>query len=215
VQKKQIQFKKLITNKIYTMKKSFVFMAIIAFALIITSCAKAPQAELDAAKAALEQAKVAQADMFLVSDFNALQDSINKATTEIEAQKSKLLGNYKTAKQTLATTAAMATELVEKTALKKEEVKQEILASQAEIAGLMEENIKLVAMAPKGKEGKEAIEAIKSDLASIESSTPEIQTLVDSNNLIAAQTKASAVKQKATAINTELKTVLEKYMAKR
>lgn len=197
------------------MKKYFVFMAIVAFALIITSCAKAPQAEMDAAKAALEQAKAAQADVFLTAEFNALQDSINKATTEIETQKSKMFGNYKVAKQTLVTTATMSTELVEKTAVKKEAVKNEVIAAQNEIATLMEENNKLVAMAPKGKEGKEAIEAIKSDLASIEASTPEIQALLNGNDLIAAQTKANAVKQKATGINNELKTVLEKYMAKR
>lgn len=197
------------------MKKYFVFMAVVAFALVVTSCAKAPQAEMDAAKAALEQAKAAQADVFLTAEFNALQDSINKATTEIETQKSKMFGNYKAAKQTLATTTTLATGLIEKTAARKEEVKNEIVAAQAEITTLMEENNKLAAMAPRGKEGKAAIEAIKSDLASIEASIPEIQTLLDSNDLIAAQTKANAVKQKAAGINTELKTVMEKYMSKR
>ena len=78
----------------------------------------------------------------------------------------------------------------------------------------MEENNKMVEIAPKGKEGKEALAAIKSDLTSINASASEIQALLESNELIAAQTKANAVKQKATGINTELKTVLEKYMRK-
>jgi len=197
------------------MKKYFVFIAAIAASLIITSCAKAPQAEMDAAKAALEQAKAAQADVFLTSDYQALQDSINKATTEIETQESKMFGNYKVAKLTLANTTAEATALVEKTAAKKEEVKKEVMDAQAAIATLMDENSKLVELAPKGKEGKEAIEAIKSDLASINASTSEIQTLMDSNDLIGAQTKANAVKQKAEGINTELKTVMEKYMKRK
>lgn len=197
------------------MKKYFVFIAVVAASLIITSCAKAPQAEMDAAKAALEQAKAAQADVFLTADYQALQDSINKATTEIETQKSKMFGNYKVAKLTLANTTTEATALVEKTAAKKEEVKKEVMDAQAAIATLMDENSKLVEMAPKGKEGKEAIEAIKSDLASISASTSEIQTLLDSNDLIGAQTKANAVKQKAEGINTELKTVMEKYMKRK
>lgn len=197
------------------MKKYFVFIAVVAISLIITSCAKAPQAEMDAAKAALEQAKVAQADVFLTSDYQALQDSINKATTEIETQKSKMFGNYKVAKQTLANVTTQATTLVDKTTAKKEEVKKEVVDAQAQIALLMDENSKLVELAPKGKEGKEAIEAIKSDLASINASSPEIQTLLDSNDLIAAQSKANAVKQKAEGINTELKTVMEKYMKRK
>lgn len=197
------------------MKKYFVFIAAVAASLIITSCAKAPQAEMDAAKAALEQAKAAQADVFLTADYQALQDSINKATTEIETQKSKMFGNYKVAKLTLANTTTEATALVEKTAAKKEEVKKEVMDAQASIALLMDENSKLVEMAPKGKEGKEAIEAIKSDLASINASTPEIQALLDSNDILGAQTKANAVKQKAEGINTELKTVMEKYMKRK
>jgi hypothetical protein len=197
------------------MKKNFVFIPIVAFALIMSSCAKAPQAEMDAAKVAVEQAKMAQADVFLVSEFNALQDSINKATAEIETQKSKIFGNFSSAKQTLANVTAQANALAEATEIRKEEVKNEIAAAQAEIETLMYENNRLVELAPKGKEGKEAIEAIKSDLESINTSSPEIKALLESNDLIAAQTKANAVRQKAAGINVELKTVLEKYMAKR
>ena len=196
------------------MKKYFVFFTVITVTLIFSSCAKAPQAEMDAAKAALEQAKVAQADIFLETEFVALQDSVNKAATEIQSQKSKVFGNYKGAKQTLANVNTQAADLVEKTEVRKQEVKNEVVATQAEIVSLMEENNKMVEIAPKGKEGKEALAAIKSDLTSINASASEIQALLESNELIAAQTKANAVKQKATGINAELKTVLEKYMRK-
>ena len=196
------------------MKKYFVFFTVITVTLIFSSCAKAPQAEMDAAKAALEQAKVAQADIFLETEFVAIQDSVNKAATEIQSQKSKVFGNYKGAKQTLENVNTQATDLVEKTEVRKQEVKNEVVATQAEIVSLMEENNKMVEIAPKGKEGKEALAAIKSDLTSINASASEIQALLESNELIAAQTKANAVKQKASGINAELKTVLEKYMRK-
>ena len=196
------------------MKKYFVFFTVITVTLIFSSCAKAPQAEMDAAKAALEQAKVAQADIFLETEFVAIQDSVNKAATEIQSQKSKVFGNYKGAKQTLENVNTQAADLVEKTEVRKQEVKNEVVATQAEIVSLMEENNKMVEIAPKGKEGKEALAAIKSDLTSINASASEIQALLESNELIAAQTKANAVKQKASGINAELKTVLEKYMRK-
>jgi len=197
------------------MKKYFVLFAAVVLTIFVTSCAKAPQAEMDAAQAALDSAKVAQVDVFMESEYAALQDSINAAATEIQAQKSKVFGNYKSAQKKLIDVTASANDLITKTEARKVEVKTEIATAQAEIATLMDENAKMVEMAPKGKEGKEAIESIKSDLASINASTPEVQTLVDGNQLMAAQTKVNAVKQKATEINTELKTVLEKYMKRK
>ncbi len=196
------------------MKKYFVFMAVIAAAVLFSSCAKVPKAELDAANASLEQAKAAQADIYLESDYQALQDSLSAANTIIQEQKSKMFGNYKAAKQKLANVSAEATDLASKAQVRKDEIKNEVIAAQGEIATLMEENNKLVGMAPKGKEGKEAIEAIKSDLAAINTSSEEINTLLSSDQIMAAQTKANAAKQKATDINNELKTVMEKYARK-
>lgn len=196
------------------MKKYFILLAVVAVSLIFGSCAKAPQVEMDAANAALEQAKAAQADVYLEAEYMALQDSLAAVTTEIETQKSKLFGNFTNAKQKLAAITTNGTELVGKTETKKEEVKVEVVQLQVEVAALMEENMAMVEKAPKGKEGKEAIEAIKSDLAAISASAAEIPALLESNELLVAQTKANAVKQKATEINTELKTVFEKYNRK-
>ncbi len=196
------------------MKRHFIFMAVIAVTVLFSSCAKVPQAELDAANASLEQAKAAQADIYLESEYLALQDSLNAANTIIQEQKSKMFGNYKVAKQKLVTVSAEATDLASKAEIRKDEIKNEVISAQAEIASLMEENNKLVGIAPKGKEGKEAIEAIKSDLAAINTSIEEINTLLANNEIMAAQTKANAAKQKATDINSELKTVMEKYARK-
>lgn len=196
------------------MKKFFVFFAVIAASVVFSSCAKAPQVEMDAAIAALEQARAAQADVYLEAEYMALQDSLNSVSAEIETQKSKMFGNYGSAKQKLATISSQGAELVAKAETRKEEVKAEVAEAQAVVAAMMEENQKMVEMAPKGKEGKEAIEAIKSDLAAIDAALAEIPALVDNGEFMAAQTKANAVKQKATDINTELKTVLEKYNRK-
>ena len=196
------------------MKKHFVFMAVISAVVLLSSCAKVPQAEIDAAKASLEQAKAAQADVYLEPEYLALQDSLNAANAVIEEQKSKMFGNYKEAKEKLANVSDQATELASKAEVKKEEVKNEVFTAQAEIAQFMTENNQWVEIAPKGKEGKEAIEAIKSDLSSINTSVEEVNTLMANDQIMAAQTKANAAKLKATEINTELKTVMEKHAKK-
>lgn len=196
------------------MKKIFYVLSIAAATLILTSCAKAPQAEIDAAKAALEQAKTAQADLYVEADFLAVQDSLNAVMVEIEAQSSKLFKSYGKSKEKLAVIATQATELVAKTDVRKEEIKTEVATAEAATLALIEENNALVAKAPKGKEGKEAIEAIKLDLTSISASVAEVPGLVASGDLLGAQTKVNAAQQKATEINTELKTVLEKAKIK-
>jgi uncharacterized protein YpmB len=196
------------------MKKIFYVLSIAAATLIFTSCAKAPQAEIDAAKAALEQAKTAQADLYVEADYLAVQDSLNAVMVEIEAQSSKLFKSYGKAKEKLVVVTTQATELVAKTDVRKEEIKTEVATAEAATLALIEENNALVAKAPKGKEGKEAIEAIKLDLTAITASVGEVSGLVASGDLLGAQTKVNAAQQKATQINTELKTVLEKAKIK-
>jgi multidrug efflux pump subunit AcrA (membrane-fusion protein) len=196
------------------MKRIFYVLSIAVATLLFTSCAKPPQAELDAAKAALEQAKAAQADLYVEADFLAVQDSLNAVNVEIEAQSSKLFKNYGKAKEKLVTITTQATELVAKTEVRKEEIKTEVATAEAATQALIEENNALLAKAPKGKEGKEAIEAIKLDLTNITASVGEVSGLVASGDLLGAQTKINAAQQKATEINTELKTVLEKAKIK-
>ena len=196
------------------MKKIFYVLSIAVATLIFTSCAKPPQAEIDAAKAALEQAKTAQADLYVEADFLAVQDSLNAVMNEIEAQSSKLFKSYGVAKEKLSVVTTQATELVAKTDVRKEEIKTEVASAESATMALIEENNALLAKAPKGKEGKEAIEAIKLDLTNITASVGEVSGLVASGDLLGAQTKVNAAKQKATDINTELKTVLEKAKIK-
>ncbi len=196
------------------MKKVFYVLSIVAATIMFTSCAKAPQAEIDAAKAALEQAKTAQADLYVEADYLAVQDSLNAVMVEIEAQSSKLFKSYGDAKEKLVVITTQATELVAKTDVRKEEIKTEVATAEAATLALIEENNQLLAKAPKGKEGKEAIEAIKLDLTGITTSVSEVPALIASGDLLGAQTKVNAAQQKATEINAELKSVLDKAKIK-
>jgi hypothetical protein len=196
------------------MKRFFLLTAIIAVAILFSACKKVPQAEMDAATLALQQAKTAQADVYMVADYVALQDSLNAITVSIESKKGKVFGNFKEPKQKLNDVSMKAAELVTKTEARKSEIKNEVTASQDSVAEIMAENSKLVAMAPKGKEGKQAIESIMSDLSMINSSVNEVPAMVQKDDLLAAQTKINAAQQKAKEINTELKIAIEKYAKK-
>ncbi len=188
----------------------FVVMAL-SVAVLFSSCGKVPQAEIDAAFAALDSAKMAGADVYLAEDFAALQDSMKAITESVEAQKSKFFASYGDIKEKLATVNQLAVAAVAKTEARKEEVKQEIAALQSEVTTLQTQNNELVAKAPKGKEGKAALEAIKADIALIDTTMGEVGTQSAAGDLMGALDKAKAAKEKAVAINTELNDVIAKY----
>ena len=194
------------------MKKiSILFLTALSIAVLFSSCGKVPQAEVDAANAAIDSAKIAGADIYLIEDYAALQDSMNSINASIEAQKSKLFKNFDAVKEQLAYVTTLATEVKSKTEARKEEVKQEVLNVQTEVSSILAQNNDLLTKAPRGKEGTAALEAIKSDLSLIESSNSEVSNMVLDGQLLPALDKANAAKEKALAINSELNEVIARY----
>ncbi|HAM99949.1 MAG TPA: hypothetical protein DCQ26_15215 [Marinilabiliales bacterium] len=186
-------------------------LALLGFAVLTTSCDKLPQVELDAAVAAVETAKAAQADIYAAEAFNALQDSMKVANENIELQKSKLFKKYSVAKAQLIAVATLAPQVKQQAETKKAELMAEIDTTIAATKALIVENNELMLKAPKGKEGKAALEAMKSEIAVIEASLTEAANLQAAGNLFGSLDKAKAANAKATEINTELKEVTAKY----
>jgi hypothetical protein len=195
--------------------KIILAIAVLGIAVLFTSCAKPPQAEIDAANAAIQEAKTVGADLYVPADFAALTDSMNAINAAVEEQKSKMFPSYGKVKEKLAVVSQMAVDTKAKSESRKVEIQNEITQLTTEVTTLMEENKTLVTKAPKGKEGAAAIEAIKSDLALIEASVAEVATLQANGDLIGADDKIKAAKEKATSINTELKDVIEKAKGKK
>lgn len=183
-----------------------------AIAILATSCAKAPQMEIDAAKAAVESAKAAEANRYTPAEFNAVQDSLNAAMTVVEEQNSKfaLFRSYKNAKVQLENVAILAATVKENAGVRKEEVKNEVQTTLTETTTLIEEVKNLITKAPRGKEGKAALEAIQGDLAIVEASLTEVSTLVNNGDYLTAQDKVNAAKQKAESLKMELEEVINK-----
>jgi hypothetical protein len=189
-------------------------LAAIGFAIVLTSCQKIPQPEIDAANAAVEQTKAAQAETYVPEEYTALQDSLRVALEGVEAQKSKLFKKYAKPKAQLILVATQAATVKASAEAKKEQVKAEVTQVLADVNALVTEDKALLAKAPKGKEGKAALEAIKGDIATIEASITDVNNLVTSGDFMAADYKIKASKEKATEINTELKDAIAKVKGK-
>ena len=182
-------------------------------ALILTSCSKVPQAEIDAANAAIEVAKTAGADVYVHDNFVALQDSMNSVMVSIESQKSNFIKNYSSAKEGLEGVTQFAGEVKQQADTRKEELKIDIQNTIAEVKTLIESNRQLILEAPRGKEGTSALVAIKGEIDAVESSINETSTLFETGDYMASLTKANAAREKAMSINTELTEVIAKYKA--
>jgi hypothetical protein len=189
-------------------------LAAIAMVAVLSSCGKTPQVEIDAANAAIEAAKTAEAAVYLPAEFAAVQDSLNAVMTEIAAQESKLFKKFGPAKAKLASVVTLANQVAANTATKKDEVKGEVANLMTSIKTVIEENGKLIPKLPRGKEGAAVIEQIKADVATVDAAVVEAQGLFDKGSYMDALNKINAANEKATALNTEVKEALTKARIK-
>ena len=196
------------------MKKGLLKLVAFSFLVVtLASCAKAPQAEIDAANAAIEAAKTAGADRYVPEAFNAASEALKTAVAAVEEQNSKfaLFRNYDAAKTTLASVNTLASKAVEETTAKKSSLKAEVTQALTDIAALTTANKELLAKAPKGKEGKAALEAIGQEIAVVETVSTEVTTGVTNNeDILTLSGKIKPAVEKAKAINTELTDVIAK-----
>jgi chorismate synthase len=193
------------------MKKSRnLFGVAILIIAIITSCAKPPQTEIDAANASVDSAKTMGADIYVPEAYNALQDSLKSAMELIEAQKSKLFKKYTIAKEKLVAVATLAKDVQAKNETRKVEIKAQIDSLKTQTDSINAENKVLVKKAPKGKGENSAIMAINNDISSIDAAVAEAATMVEQGDLLGAQSKLQAAKEKALSVNEELSKAVKK-----
>jgi len=179
--------------------------------LVITACNKVPQTEIDHAQVAITATRNVGADVYLPQEYTSLSDSLNRILLAIENKRSKWMASYKEEKEQLSNLVQMADSLQQKTEFRKDEIKTEILDNLSRIKTLLTENQKLLAEAPKGKEGTAALVAIKDELNVLNTSVENITKLVENGDFINAQDKTGAVNEKSMAINAELKEAIAKY----
>lgn len=183
---------------------------------LIVGCAKAPQEKIDAAKAAVDAAIAAGADKYVADKMQAAQDSLNAALAEIEGQNSKFaLGrNYGNAARLLDAVKSLADEATGEVAARKEEVKNEANALWTTSQTALKEAQTLLKKAPRGKEGKAALEAIQQELTALETSLNEVPNLMAGEDFITARDKMSAAMEKINSIKEELQNAIDKKMGR-
>lgn len=193
-------------------KKSLTLLSAFAAVSLLVGCASPPQAELDAAKADIEAAKTAEAETYATAEFQAASDSLSAATAEITTQEGKfaLFRNYDRAKALISSASSGAKGSATLAASNKAAVIAEVVQLKTDTQAALTSANELFAKAPKGKESKEALEAIKNDLTSIETSITEADQLTANNQHLTARDRLKAGLDKTNQIITELNEAIEK-----
>jgi hypothetical protein len=189
----------------------FLVIATVAAVALMTSCAKVPQASLDAAKAAIETAKTAQADVYFPAEFTALNDSLTVMLQNIETKKAKTAKDFKLIKTNADAITLQAGELGNKVEAKKAEVKAGAETMMTDVKNLLAEAKALLLKAPKGKEGKAVLDEMKNEIAVVETSLTDAQALYDGGtNYVQVVDKVKAATETLNGIIAELKAAIVK-----
>ena len=195
--------------------KLFIAALTLGVVTLFTSCNKVPQAEIDQANVAVDSAKAVDAEHYAAEAYTALQDSLNVALQLVEEQKSKMFGKYAVVKEKLAFVISQASVVKQQAIVRKAEMKSESDTLFTEVKALVEENKTLITKAPKGKEGKAALEQIQAELAEIEASVNDATTLYNSENYFATVDKLKVAKDKSVSIKDELTAAISKTKGKK
>ncbi|MGD2155184.1 MAG: hypothetical protein PVG79_18100 [Gemmatimonadales bacterium] len=175
--------------------------------IFAAACAKSPQAEVDAAQAALDSAKAAEAAEYAPESLTAAEDAMAKLDAEIQAQQGRffMFRSYDQAK--LDAQAAVEAARVAATDAVAAKERARVAASEVltHANALLSEVSQMLAVAPAGKGTAMDIAALRGDLQSASQILQEAQQAFDAGRYNEATAKATG----AVAATEEVRAAIE------
>lgn len=172
--------------------------------MFVIGCAKPPTEQIDAAKAAVESARKAEADKYAPTEFRALQRSLQAALDEVD------LKNYTEALPMLEEVVTEAKRVEALAKANKEKKQAEAQAKLEDLRTAIARTKESLDKAPTGKGAQRDIERMKNDLATLAASTPEVERAIKNGDLLGAVTKAESTLRKVSEIEQEVQAAIEK-----
>lgn len=157
-------------------------VVLILMVLVLASCAKPPETELDAAEAELSRAQDVEAPVYAAADYRAAMDSLDAARNEVDRQSAKfaLFRNYGAAKEKAIAAGEAARRAAEAAAGNKEEMQEEaertLAEAQQAIADVREKlDSDLGKRLARAKGQRQAINQIRAELDAREAVLEEVR----------------------------------------
>ncbi len=189
----------------------------VAAAILIAGCSKAPTEQVAAAQQALEQARGAQADRYAADELSKAQAAFSQATDQIATQDKAffLTRNYDEANR-LLTEAVGELETAQKTAVgNKEKVKQEVESLTTETEAAIENAKAMLEKAPRGKDSRAELEAMKGDLDATSTALTEARAMYEKGDYLGAKASLTQSMQKAGEVTSNVELAMQKVKGAR
>jgi hypothetical protein len=199
------------------MRTNWIVCAIALIALFVTGCSKAPQAEIEAAKAALEQAAVAEADVYATDQYASAEDAMKQLEAELTVQeeKSSLFRRYGKAKELAAEVQTASAAAADAAVAGKEQVKAEAADAIAATRELLAEVQTLLAKAPTGKGTQADLAAMKADVEGVQTALDEAEATLSAGGYMEAKTGADAAREVLDEVKADIAAAIEARRAAR
>jgi hypothetical protein len=172
----------------------------------LTGCAKAPDAELEAARAAFKAAQDAGAEKYMNKNYLNLQKAMETTEMEIAKQKGKFILNqkYKRSKDLLDKTTKLAKEIAEEAPKIKEQTEAQVKENLSLVKGMLAETANDIKKASRSK-SKAIIESLKGDLSMADSAAARAQANFAAGDALKAADDLSEVQLYVKKITDALK----------
>lgn len=175
--------------------------------VLFSGCAKVPDQELAAAKAAIKAAQSVEADKYMPNNFKNIQKAMTAAETEIGMQNIKfvLSRNYGKAKGLLKNATDLAKQVESEAPETKVKIKMQVEAGIASAQRMAKETRVDIKNARRSKE-KQVLAQMKTDLNTAENGLTQAASDFASGDIIGARTKLSGAQRLLKGIFDKLST---------
>ncbi|MCX6641586.1 MAG: hypothetical protein NTW14_14060 [bacterium] len=200
------------------MSKRLSVIVLAAFVLItLAGCSKPPEMEMQAANAAFDAARTAEAEQYVADSYRAAMDSLNAANAMKQEQDAKfaLFRSYGKSKALFVKAEAMAKQVGIDAAAEKERVKAQVTELMAQVRTALDAAKTAIDKAPKGKGSKADIEMFKNDHAAAEAGYTDAMNDFNAGKYLVAKSKLEAVNEKAKKIEEDIALATAKKTGKK
>jgi hypothetical protein len=177
----------------------------------LVGCAQPPTQQLESAQKGVEAAQTAGASDYAKAEFAKLEEEFSQAKEAIAEQEKQMVifRSYGKADSLLKQVAEHAKQVETTATINKEAAKTAAVAGEKEAQQVVASAHELMAQAPVGKE-RVAVESIRQDLTGLRDGLGTVHQLIEKGDYLGAEAQAQALKEKGTAVSTEIQEAIDK-----
>jgi hypothetical protein len=191
-------------------------LVLVVLAGFVAGCSDSPVDQYDAGKTAIENARLAEAELYAPEALKEATDSLNAAMVEMQKQDGRfaLVRSYGKSEEMIALSQQLAEKAASEAAIGKERMRVADSVLIAEVGTLIGETNSILATAPKGKGTAVDLKVMKADLeaasGALTAATAEFQT----GSYHSANGQLLAVKSQVTKVKSDIEAAIARLQKK-